>query len=156
MVVSQESIDLLEGELGSSSKTCVTSTLDENQVTGIEAVWVTDIKKEEDEESMTIPEIKTEPKVSVVPVVSVCTFVIGYIQNCHPLYQRVLVEQKFDCKDWILSCFKEKKLLFCNTLCVKYHLQWNVSSMNKSNIPQCLCLCYVTSSIEGITCFEEL
>ena len=106
VVVLQNSMDLLECELGSSSKTCVTSTRDRNQVTAIEAVWVTDIKKEEDEESMTIPEIKTEPKVSGVHVVSVCTFVIGCIQNCHPLYRCVLVKQKFDCRDWILSFYE--------------------------------------------------
>ena len=86
VVVLQNSMDLLEGELGSCSKTCVTSTPGGNQVTDIEAVWVTDIKKEEDEESTTIPEIKTEPNVSGVPVVSVCTFAIGYIQRCLPLY----------------------------------------------------------------------
>jgi len=93
VVVLQNSMDLLEGELGSCSKTCVTSTPDGNQVTDIEADWVTDIKKEEDEESRTIPEIKTEPKVSVVPVVSVCPFAIGYIQSCVPLCQCVLVKQ---------------------------------------------------------------
>ena len=156
VVVLQNSMDLLEDELGSSSETCVTSTLVGNQVTGIEAVWVTDIKKEEDEESVTIPEIKTEPKVRCVPVVSVCIFVTSYIQNYHPLYRCVLVKQRFDCRGWILSCFKEKKFLFCNSLHVKYHLQWNVSSINKSNIPQRLCLWNVTSYVEGITCFEEL
>ena len=71
VVVLQNSMDLLEGELGSSSKTCVTSTLDGNRVTGIEAVWVTEIKEEEDQEQTTIAEIKTEPKVSGVSVVSV-------------------------------------------------------------------------------------
>jgi hypothetical protein len=76
---------LLKSELGSSSKTCATSTIDGSQMPGIEAVWITDIKKEEDQEPTTIPEIKTEPKVIVVPVVSVCTFIIGCIQNCLPL-----------------------------------------------------------------------
>jgi hypothetical protein len=71
VVVLQNSMDLLEGELGSSSKTCVTATLDGNQLTGIEAVWVTDIKEEEDQQPTTILEIKTEPKVSGVSVVSV-------------------------------------------------------------------------------------
>jgi len=86
VAILQNSMDLPEGELGSCCKTCVTSTRDGNQVTDIEAVWVTDIKKEEDEESTTIPEIKTEPNVSDVPVVSVCTFAIGYIQRCLSLY----------------------------------------------------------------------
>jgi hypothetical protein len=105
VVVLQNGMDLLKSELGSSSKTCVTSAPDGNQVTGIEAVWVTDIKKEEDQEPTTIPEIKTEPKASVVPVESVYTFIIGCIENCLPLYLCVLVKQKFDCREWILSSF---------------------------------------------------
>ena len=56
LVVLQNSMDLLKGELGSSSKTCVTSTV---------------IKEEEDQEPTTIPVIKTEPAVSCVPVLSV-------------------------------------------------------------------------------------
>ena len=105
VLVLQNRMDLLKGELGSCSKTRVTSTLDGNQVTGIEAVWVTDVKEEEDQEPTTVPEIKTEPTVSVVRVVSVCTFVIGCVQNCHTLYQCVLVKQKFECREWILSGF---------------------------------------------------
>ena len=65
VLVLQNSMDLLKGELGSCSKTCVTSTLDGNQVTGIEAVWVTSVKEEEDEEPTTVPELKTELRVSV-------------------------------------------------------------------------------------------
>jgi hypothetical protein len=98
-------MDLLKDELCSSSKTCVTSTIDGSQVPGIEAVWITDIKKVEDQDPTTIPEIKAEPKVSVVPVVSVCTFIIGCIQDCLPLYLCVLVKQKFDCREWILNSF---------------------------------------------------
>jgi len=64
-------MDLQQCELGSSSKTCVMSTLDGNQVTGVQAETVTVIKEEEDQEQTTIPKIKTEPNVSVVPVVSV-------------------------------------------------------------------------------------
>ena len=71
VVVLQNSMDLLQCELGSSSKTCVTSTLNGNQVTGVQAEMVTDIKEEEDDEQTTVPGIKTEPNVSVVPVVSV-------------------------------------------------------------------------------------
>jgi hypothetical protein len=104
VVVLQNSVDLLQCELGSCSKTCVTSTLDGNQVTGAEAELVTDIK-EEDQEQTTIPEIKTEPNVSVVPVVSVCTFIIGCIQNCLHVCLCVLVKQKFDIREWILSSF---------------------------------------------------
>jgi len=105
VVVLQNSMNLLEGELGSSNKTHVTSTLVGNQVAGIEADWATEIKAEEDQEPTTILEIKMEPKVSGVPVVSVCTFLAGHIQNCHPLYRCVLVKHKLDCRDWILSCF---------------------------------------------------
>ena len=71
VVVLQNSMDLLEGERGFSSKTCVTATLDGNRVTGIESDWVTDMKEEEDQQPTTILEIKTEPKVSGVSVVSV-------------------------------------------------------------------------------------
>jgi len=58
---------------------------------------VTDITEEEDQES-TIPVIKTEPKVSCMSVLSVCTFHTGYIQNYLPLYQSVLAKQNFDCR----------------------------------------------------------
>ena len=81
VVVLQNSMDLQQCELGSSSKTCVTSTFNGNEVTGVEAETVTVIKEEEDQEQTTIPEIKTEPNVSVVPVLNVCTFIIGCIQN---------------------------------------------------------------------------
>jgi len=55
-------MDLLKGELGSSGKTCVTSTLNGNQVTGIEDDRITYIKEEEEQEPMTSPEIKMESK----------------------------------------------------------------------------------------------
>jgi hypothetical protein len=71
---------LLKGELGSCSQTCVTSTVDVNEVTGVETERVCVIKEEEDQEAMTIPVIKTEPKVSGVSVVSVCSFLISCIR----------------------------------------------------------------------------
>ena len=71
VVVLQNSKDLLKGEVGSSSKTCATSTLDGNEVTSMEAERISDIKEEEVEEPARIPVIKTEPKVSAVSVVSV-------------------------------------------------------------------------------------
>jgi hypothetical protein len=83
VVVLQNSMDLLEGELGSFSEICVTPTGDGNEVTGVEAERVTNIK-EEDQVPTTIREIKMEPKVSCVPVVSVTHFHIGCIQNCLP------------------------------------------------------------------------
>ena len=74
VVVLQNGMDLLRGELGSSSKTCVTSTVDGNEVTGVADERVCVIKEEENQEAWTVPVIKTEPKVSCVPVVSVCIF----------------------------------------------------------------------------------
>ena len=64
-------MDLLNVELGSSSKSCLTPTLDVNKVTSIEAERLSHITEEENQEPMTIPAIKTEPNVSCVPVVSV-------------------------------------------------------------------------------------
>jgi len=103
VVILQNRMDLLQCELGSSSKTRVTSTINGNEVTSIEAGTVSHITEEENQEPMTIPKIKTEPKVSVVPVLRVCTFIVGCIQNCLPLYLCVHVKQKFVCRDWILS-----------------------------------------------------
>ena len=79
VVVLQNSMDLLKGELGSSTDTCVTSTVDVNEVTGVEGERVCVIKEEEDQEARAVPVIKVEPGVSGVPVVSECTFLIGYI-----------------------------------------------------------------------------
>jgi hypothetical protein len=85
VVVLQNCVDLQRCERGSSSKKCVTSTFNGNQVIGVEAERGSVIKEEEDQEATTIPVIKTEPKVSCVRVVSVCTFLTGYMQNCLPV-----------------------------------------------------------------------
>jgi hypothetical protein len=45
------------------------------------------------------------------------------------------MKQKFDSRKWISSSFTEWPSLFCDLLHVQYDLQWNVSSINKSNIP---------------------
>ena len=71
VVVLQNCIDLLKVELGTSNKTCVSSTLDGNEVNGTEAEKVSNMAEEEEGVPRTIPVIKTEPKVSCVPVVSV-------------------------------------------------------------------------------------
>ena len=55
VMVLQNSMDLLKGELGSSDKTCVTSALDGNMMASIEAETVSHIAEEEDQEPMTIP-----------------------------------------------------------------------------------------------------
>jgi len=81
VVVLQNSMDLLKGELGSSTDTCGTSAVVGKEVTGVEAERGSVIKEEEDQELWTIPVIKTEPEVSFVRVVTVCTFLIGYMQN---------------------------------------------------------------------------
>jgi len=113
VMVLQNRMDSLKDETDSSSKTCVKCTVDGNKVTGIEAERVTCIQKEEeDQEPTIIPVIKTEPKVCGVPVVSVCTFHIGYIQNCLLLCQSVVMEQKFDSREWISSSLKKINLYF--------------------------------------------
>jgi len=71
VVVLQNSMDLLNSGPGSSNETRVTSTVDGKGVTGIEAERVSDISEVADQETVTIPAIKTEPNVSCVPVVSV-------------------------------------------------------------------------------------
>ena len=71
VVVLQNSKDLLKGEVGSSSKTYATSTVDGNEANDIEAERVLDITEEDDQEPTTITVIKTEPNVSCVAVVSV-------------------------------------------------------------------------------------
>ena len=81
-VVLQNDMDLVKGELGSSYKTCVTSTLDGNTVTNIEAEMVSHVAEEEDQEPRTISGIKTEPDESCVPVVSVT-------QICYRLYREL-------------------------------------------------------------------
>jgi hypothetical protein len=96
VVVLQNSMDLLNSEPGFCNKTRVTSTVGGKEVTGIEAERVLDISEVADQETTTIPAIKTEPNVSCVRVVSLRTFLIGYMQNCLPLYQCVLVKQKVD------------------------------------------------------------
>jgi hypothetical protein len=67
----QNGMDLLNGELGSSDETRVSSTLDGNEVIGIEAERVSDISEIADQETTTVPAIKMEPNISCVPVVSV-------------------------------------------------------------------------------------
>ena len=71
VVVLQNSKDLLKGELGSSSKTCATSTVDGSEAIGIETERYLDVTVKEDQEPMTITVIKTETNVSCVPLVSV-------------------------------------------------------------------------------------
>ena len=70
VVVLQNCMDLLKGELGSSNKTCVTSTVDGNTMASVEAEMVSHVTEEGDQEQMAISAIKTEPNECCVPVVS--------------------------------------------------------------------------------------
>ena len=102
VVVLQNAMDLRKGERGSSSNTCVMSTRDENQVTGIEAERVSSVTEEEDQEPMTIPEIKLEPKVIGVPfgdilhvfIVILCCMLLMK-QTYFQLSQHLLLDQSY-------------------------------------------------------------
>ena len=82
VVVLQNHMVLLKGELGSSNKSCVTSAVDGNTLASVEAEMVSHVTEEEDQEQTTIPVIKTEPNESCVPVVSVT-------QICYRLYREL-------------------------------------------------------------------
>jgi hypothetical protein len=69
-MVLQNSMDLLKGAVGSSSKRYTTSTDDENDANGREAERVLDIT-EVNQDQTTITAIETEPNVSCLPMVSV-------------------------------------------------------------------------------------
>jgi hypothetical protein len=71
IVVLQDSLNLLNGELGSSSGAGVTSAVEENEVPGTDAVRASHVSEVADQEPMTIPETQTEHSVSHVSVVSV-------------------------------------------------------------------------------------
>jgi hypothetical protein len=103
VVVLQNRMDLLNSELGPCSETRVMSSHEGNGSPGINVERVTDMTEEEDQERTTIPVIKTEPNVSSMAVLIVRTFHIGYLQNCLPLYQSVLVQQKCDSREWSVS-----------------------------------------------------
>ena len=68
VVVLQNCMALVKGEPGSCNDTCVTSVLRGNDIIGIEADMVPNMTEEEDQESTTVPVIKTEPTVSIVPL----------------------------------------------------------------------------------------
>ena len=100
VVVLQNRMDLLKGELGSTNKTCVTSTVDGNTMASIESVY---IKEEVDEEQMTIPTIKTEPNESCVPVVSVTQISFRLCRELPAHISLCPCETNFDSREWILS-----------------------------------------------------
>ena len=100
-------MDLRNSELGSCNKTHITPTLAGNEMVGIEDEKETE-EEEEDQEPTTIPVIKTEPNVSCVPVVSVTHISCRLYPELLPLYQCVLVKQKFDSGKWTFGSFSEK------------------------------------------------
>jgi hypothetical protein len=79
VVVLQNGMDLLKGELAFSNKTDVTSTLVGNTLTSIEAERVCHVTEEEDQEPTTIPAIKREPS-------EVCFLVVSVTQISYRLY----------------------------------------------------------------------
>jgi hypothetical protein len=93
VVVLQDSLDFLDGEVGSSGRTGVTSAVERNGVPSIEAERVSHVSEVADQEPMTVPETQTEHSVSCVSVV-LRTFHIGCVQNCLLVYQSVLLKQK--------------------------------------------------------------
>ena len=92
VVVLQKGLVLRKDEHGSSSDTCVTSTADGNQVTGIEGERVSSVTEEEDQESAAVPEIKTEPTVSGVLFKEfiACVYVLCFCAACCSLDRNIL------------------------------------------------------------------
>jgi hypothetical protein len=64
-VVSQNDVDLLECEGGSSSETCVTFSADGAEEVSIKVEDIIHIKEENVREAVTFPSIKTETEVRV-------------------------------------------------------------------------------------------
>jgi hypothetical protein len=71
LVVLQNSMDLLEDEVGSCSKRYATSTADGNETVDREADRVLDIRGEGDQDQTAITTTNTEPKLNILPMVSV-------------------------------------------------------------------------------------
>jgi hypothetical protein len=74
VLVLQDCIDLVKAEPGSCTETCVTSSCERNEVTGIK-VEVTDETEEEGQELVTSPVVKAELEVR-------CMYVCMYVCMC--------------------------------------------------------------------------
>jgi hypothetical protein len=98
-------MDMLKCELGSCSETSEMSTHEGNEVTGIKVERATDVKEGDEQDTMTIPVIKMEAKVSCFSVVSVMH--ISYMLYPHLSAPTSVCpcETKFDSTEWILSSF---------------------------------------------------
>ena len=71
VVVLQNPMDPLKGELSPCSETFVMSKCDGNELTAVNVEKVTDMAEEEDQGPTSSPVINTEPEVSCMSVVSV-------------------------------------------------------------------------------------
>jgi hypothetical protein len=79
VVVLQHGVELVNGEVGLSGGTGVTSTVGGNEVVGVEAERVAGITEVENQEP-SIP-VMTEYDVSCVAVSSVCALHVGYVES---------------------------------------------------------------------------
>jgi len=111
VVVLQNHMDVLNGEPGSSNDSCLSSTLDGNEVIGTEDGRVSEISEVADQETTTIPGIKTEPNVSFVPVVSVTHISYRLYTEFPARISECLVKQNLT-GEWMLSSFKKINLYF--------------------------------------------
>jgi hypothetical protein len=109
VVVLQKGMDLLKGEPGTSNETDVTSTVDGNEVIGTEAVRVSEVA---DQETTTIPAIKTEPNVSCVSVVSATHISYRLYPDLPAAVSLCPCETKKLPGESILSNFKKRGLYF--------------------------------------------
>ena len=118
VVVLQKGMDLWKDEGCSSSDTCAISTVDGNQVTGIEAERVSIVTEEDDQESMTVPEIKTEPRVSGVPFKGflTCVYILCFCATCCPWNRNIFSAfSTFTFRPVSLQCTNEAYVLYALT-----------------------------------------
>jgi hypothetical protein len=118
VVVLQNSMDLVKGELGSSNKTCVTSALDGNTMSSIEAEMVSHVREEEDRGPPTIPAIKTEPFESFEFVVSVTQISCSLYPELPALISLCPCETKILLLGMDLEQFYKKGNLYFVTHCM--------------------------------------
>ena len=95
VVFLQNCVDLLRDEHGSCSELCLTSSRGGNEITSIKVEKVTDIREEENRESVTPEVLKMQPDVSVL----VFTF------NKYPelLASLIVCIHETVCGEWILN-----------------------------------------------------
>jgi len=79
VVFLQNSVCLLNGELGSCTEMFVTSSHDENELTFIKVEVVTDSIEEDDPEPMTSAGVRTEPEVTCILSVESISQILTYL-----------------------------------------------------------------------------